>query len=95
VKQKKSIVVGWHSGGLVYLPAEQTFAEIAKFCRSQGEPFSVSRTRIYKELAADRLLEHDRDRATKAVAFRGHTIRCLALRRDAAEKLLGMQLYPR
>jgi hypothetical protein len=94
-RQKKSIVVGWYNAGLIYLPPEQTFAEVTKFCRSQGEPFAVMRNRLYRELDADGLTEHDQDHLTKAVNFRGRTIRRLALRRDVAEKLLGMPLYAR
>ena len=79
-KEKKGAVVGWRNGQFVYLPPEQTFAEPNKFCRSQGEPFVVSRNRLYKELDADRLIEHDRDDLTKAVNVGGCTKRMIALR---------------
>lgn len=91
-KKNKSVVVGWHNAELIYLPPEPVFAEVVKFCRSQGEPFPVPKTRLHKELDADALLEHDPDRLMKAVKIGGQTRRLLALRCDAAERLMGMSL---
>jgi hypothetical protein len=91
-EKQKSVVVGWRKDNLLYLPPDLTFAEVSKFCRSQGEPFPVPRIRLYKDLDADGLIEHDRDHLTKAVNARGHSKRCLALRLDAAETILGMPL---
>jgi len=91
-EKQKSVPVGWRNGNLLYLPPDLTFAEVSKFCRSQGEPFPVPRTRLYKDLDADGLMEHDRDHLTKVVNVCGHSKRCLALRLDAAETILGMPL---
>ncbi|MGA8220466.1 MAG: DUF927 domain-containing protein [Candidatus Acidiferrales bacterium] len=91
-EKQKSTVIGWRKGNLLYLPPDLTFAEVSKFCRTQGEPFPVPRARLYKDLDADCLIEHDRDHLTKVVNVRGHSKRCLALRLHAAETILGMPL---
>jgi hypothetical protein len=91
-QKNKAIPVGWRNGRLLYLPPELSFAEVSKFCRSQGEPFPVPRTRLLKELDADSLIEHDRDHLTKVVNVCGHSKRWLALRLDTAEKIMGTSL---
>jgi hypothetical protein len=91
-EKQKSLPIGWRNGNLLHLPPDMIFAEVSKFCRSQGEPFPVPRTRLHKDLDADGLIDHDRDHLTKVVNLHGHSKRWLALRLDAAERILGVSL---
>ena len=82
---RRSGVVGWANGDYLYVPAGPTFAAVKKACNATGEPFPVSRFRLFKNLKMEGLTDCDPDRYTKMVSVHGRKRRMLVLRRDAFE----------
>jgi hypothetical protein len=95
VMKGKRGAVGWTNGEYFYLPPTPTFAAILKACNATGEPFPVSRFRLFKNLKMEGLTDCDPDRFTKMVSVRGHKRRMLVLRRDAFEGYSGAAVSDR
>jgi hypothetical protein len=81
--------IGWYDEEGVYLLPDAAFAAVSKFGRESGSPFPMPEGRLRRELAKERLSDHDEDRLVKTVRIGGQPRKVLALKRAAVDDALG------
>jgi hypothetical protein len=82
-------LLGWQDEDALYLNPEAAYHSVSRYCRDAGEPFSIRRDRLQKDLMLDGVAEVDDGRYTKTTRAGGRTRRVLWLKRPAVVTLLG------
>jgi len=89
IAKDRAEFLGWYDDTRLHLLPDAAFGAATRFARESGAPFPVRDDRLRRELAEEKLSEHDPARLLKTVRIGSETKKLLCLLRQPVGDALG------
>lgn len=88
-EKSRADFLGWYDTNSLFLLPDAAFQAVSRFCRESGEPFSVRRVRLLRDMRRESLSEADPGHGTTLLRVGEKRTRVVRLNRKAVEKFVG------